>query len=481
MSATRSVEASGHFRIPEIRASLPGILRISNHGEATLDITYLSPEIGLGMAMWEKFSGEQHAFVGPIIGDIQVNGEYNTASLQNCQIIKSSFRFNQIGISVSLIFRAHLCLIGAKIDDDTGVSFSEIDFSVDGIDEWIGSRIDVKPTPGNNDLPPRVSIDYEPPRPIIVHLENGMNMEFYVRWTTPSLPAVNKAEITQSWCIRLKSAEPRPWRIYLGVVSKIQNFLYFALDQVTQLKFVRGYSHKYEYTEWTGSRVMKPIDIYYKPLFIAPGDVTIQRSCMLFTYSSIENDLEGVLNRWIVEHARHDSSFNLYFYVKSGIYLYLETRFLSLVQGIESLHRNMHKSTQMPQDEFNALVENIVKSVPEQHKSWIENKLKYANEISLRRRLVDMMRKFGDLYGGKSEINELSQSIVTARNYLTHHDDSLKEKSATGQDLFVLHEKLEVLFQLQLLILAGIDVADICKIAKNNVNMLTKLGRESRP
>ena len=481
MSTTRNIEASGQFRIPEVSVSLPGILRISNHGEATLDITYLSPEIGLGMAIWEKLSREQHAFVGPIIGDIQVNGEYNVASLQNCHLIKSNLRFAQPGISISLIYRAQFCLIGAKIDGDMEVSFSEIDFSVDGIDEWIGSGIDVKSTLGNNDQLPRVLIDYKPPRPIKFHLENGMDMEFCAHCTTPSLPAVNKVQITQNWYIRLKSAEPRTLENFLSVVSKIQNFLYFALDQITQLKFVRGYSHEYEYKEIhgvDGSRAMKPIDIYYKPLFIAPGDVTIQRFCMLFTYGSMENGLEEVLNRWIMEHARHDSSFNLYFYVKSGIYLYLETQFLSLVQGIESVHRNMYKSPRMPQDEFDDIVENIVKSVPEKHRSWIENKLKYANEISLRRRLVDMMSEFGDLYGGKSEMNELSQSIVTARNYLTHHDDSLKEKSATGQDLLVLREKLEVLFQLQMLLLTGMDVADIHKIAKS-AKILRKFGKES--
>ena len=475
MSTTRSIEASGQFRIPEVSVSLPGILRISNHGEVTLSITYLSPRIDSIMMKWALSYEEKHLFVKLVLGEVQVNGEYSIARLRNCQCIKSNIQFDQFGMSMSLIYRAQFCLIGAKIDDNTEVSFSEIDFSVNGIDEWIGSRIDVKSIPENDNQLSGVSIDYKPPRPIIVHLENDMNMEFCVRWTTPSLPAVNKAQITQSWYIRLKSAEPRTLETFLGIVSKIQNFLYFALDQITQFKFVRGYK---EPRETDGSSAMKPIDIYYKPLFVAADGATIQRFRMLFTYGEIKDNLGEILNRWIVEHTRHDSSFSLYFYVKSGIYLHLETQFLSLVQGIESMHRNMYKSTQMPQDEFDDIVENIVKSVPEKHRLWIENKLKYANEISLRRRLVDMMSKFGDLYGGRSEIKELSQSIVTARNYLTHHDDSLKKKSAMGQDLLVLREKLGVLFQLQMLLLAGIDVVDIHKIAEN-ANILRKLGKKS--
>lgn len=462
MKMANPIEASGYFYLPEMPAEkMLGTLRISIHGEITLDITYLSSNID-----WKKkifgVMPEKGAYMESIVGDVkieesiagdaEIKRDYDVVSLQRCRctewgIISGDF---DSGMSISLTFLAQICFIGAKYDTGADASFSKIVFSVEGINEWIGSGIAVRPIPRGNNPLAGISVNYTPPEPIEIHLYNGMNLQFHARWSGPILgQVVSKVEISQHWSVHLICEEPHSVDSLLNVVSRIRNFLYFAMDKITYLKFIRGYSPAHKVIYGANRKTeLKTISVHYKSSPMEPEEIKTPWYHMLFPYSWVRCDLEKLLNQWLIEHERHDSAFNLYFDVRSGIYLQSETRFLSLVQSIESLHRKMCRDATSS-----------------------------ANEIPLRHRLTSMLGEFADLYGEKKKRKTLIKSIIATRNYLTHRDDEMKGKSAKGQDLFVLHEKLEALFQLQILRLIGMDSATIFKIVENNRSIQGKLGR----
>ena len=450
MKMTSPIESSGYFHIPEMATErLPGTLRISIHGEVTLDITYLSPKIDPGKLIF-GVNPKEGEYVESIVGDVEIGRKYDAVSMRRCRCIKwhSSFDISGGG-SISLTFLVQICFIGAKYYMDTEVSFSEIAFSVKGINEWIGSRVSVMPISKGNNPMSGVSIICTPPDPIKIHLYNGIQLEFHARWSGPLSSFVHKAEISQYWFARLICEKARPVEDLLDIVSRIRNFLYFAIDEITYLEFVHGYSSTHNIVYGTDQKAeMKKIKIYYKSSPVAPMETKSSWYHMIFSYGLIRCSMERLINNWLIENERHHSSFNLYFDVRAGVYLHLETRFLSLAQGIESLHRRMRK-----------------------------DKTKSKNEIPLRYRLKSMLKEFSRFYGEEEEREELAQSIVATRNYLTHYDDDLKEESAKGQDLLSLHEKLEVLFQLQILRLIGMDSDTISEIVENSRNILGKLGR----
>lgn len=451
MKMTNPIESSGYFYIPEMATEkLPGTLRISTHGEVTLDITYLSPKVDPRKIIF-GVNPKEGEYVESIIGDIERGRKYDVVSMRRCRCIKwhSSFDLSGGGMSISLTFLAQICFIGAKYYTDTEVSFSEIAFSVKGINEWIGSRVAVMPISKGNNPMSGISVTCTPPDPIKIHLYNDMQLEFHARWSGPLSSFVHKAEISQYWFARLICNKTRPVEELLDIVSRIRNFLYFAIDEITYLEFIHGYSSAHKIIYGTDRKTeMKTIKIYYKSSPVAPTEAKSPWYHMTFSYGLIECSMERLINNWLIENERHHSSFNLYFDVRSGVYLHLETRFLSLVQGIEALHRKMRKGT-----------------------------VKSKNEIPLRYRLNSMLKEFSRFYGEKEEREEIAQSIVATRNYLTHYDDDLEEKSAKGQDLLSLHEKLEALFQLQILRLIGMDSNTISEIVENNRNILGKLGR----
>lgn len=122
-----------------------------------------------------------------------------------------------------------------------------------------------------------------------------------------------------------------------------------------------------------------PIAVYYESTPVSEGRPKLHWHNMLFRYGHIANQFEPILNNWLSNYEISAPAFNLYFASKSGVHKYLDGRFLSLAQGIETLHRRNSQETFMPEGEFDQLIETIVKGCPAERREWLSKKLVYAN------------------------------------------------------------------------------------------------------
>lgn len=303
-------------------------------------------------------------------------------------------------------------------------------------------------------------------------------MKFGFRWTFSDLLSITEASITQKASISLISTELRPLDDFISLVFKLHNFLCFAIDKTVSLDSVTAYSTELTQKLDNGSTYKQPIKVYYQSAPDSETKSKIHGHDMLFLYGSVANDLEEILNRWLKNHQTSEPAFNLYFASKSGAYKYLDGNFLSLVQGIETLHRRNSQETSMPEEEFRNLVDTILQSVSADKEELIKEKLKYANELSLRKRLRKMIEPFERFFGGKDERRSFISKVVSTRNYLTHYDSELASKAARGRDLWMLYLKLEALFQLHFLRLVGIKDKSVSTIVEGNRALRDKLGIE---
>lgn len=489
-----SIEATGFFYMPsDEERILPGILRISPDGEITLEITQLAsiwdiadeaPALGappLGIS-----SKEAHHVIDLISGIAKINGYSKYVALQNCHYTHWNIQVSG-GVSTSTL-RAQYAFIGAPYRTAEEISFSEIRFSIEGIDEWVGiSGISVDHAFGRDNRKPEFAINYTPPQPIDFRLPNDMDMELSVQSTVPFGTNETSAKISQEWYVSLKSQCERRLDDFLGVVFKIRNFLCFAMNQNTTLTYVLGGSSKQvdvypaNLHRKDEKIIERPIDIYFRHSLISPARSAISRRRMFFSYTMIKNDMENIINRWLEEYDRHTPAFNLYFHAVFGGDTNLTNRFLSLVRGIESLHRgeSLYRGTfdgkRLPQDEFDALLKLIVDHAPREYKSMVRDKLKYANEVGLSRRIKDIARNFTDIFGGSREVEKFVRSVAATRNYLTHYDESLESEASKDGDLLALCGKIEVLFQLYFLKLIGMDNSKIRHIAENSESIRLKM------
>ena len=197
----------------------------------------------------------------------------------------------------------------------------------------------------------------------------------------------------------------------------------------------------------------------------------------LIPFEAIAHKIQEYLPRWLEHYQEYEPTFNLYFTVATNRYMHLEGSFLFLVHGIESLHRRSSPETRMSKEEFNTLLDTILQSTPDQWKELVRMNLNYANEISLQRRIRQMIAPFSDLFGNVSARSKFTNQVATTRNYLTHYDHRSKEEAVTEpQELLQLRYKLEALVQLHLLQLLGLEDGHIRALADRYPPLQRKLG-----
>ena len=474
MRLPEPIEEHGFFWLPEdAENQVPGILRISESGDVTLEVICFSdPDFGpyvfkehrLGDAPEEDIIASIDRIVGIIDGGL--------ITLDDC--FYGDPIGHWLGETPTSIIHAHFAFIGYHFGEGEDVTLSRLTFSVEGLDDWLSiSGIHMDHVYDGRELGTSI-IHFRPPKEIVLNLPDGIELRFtFQAFATGRIfSPITEAGIRQKAYISLTSKRLRPINDFLELAFKLQNFLSFAIDETVSLDSVVGYM-----TQEKGGYEAST-QVYYQSLPYSETKPKIHGRNMLFLYGNVESELEDILDGWLKNYKTSEPAFNLYFTSKSGAHKYLDGNFLSLVQGIETLHRRNSQETPMPEDEFSNLVDAMLRNVPDDKKELMKGRLKYANELSLRNRLREMIKPFEKFFGDNDERRSFIDKVVSTRNYLTHYDSELVSKAASGNDLWMLYTKLEALFQLHFLRLIGIKDESISAIVEGNFALRNKLGIE---
>ena len=182
--------------------------------------------------------------------------------------------------------------------------------------------------------------------------------------------------------------------------------------------------------------------------------------------------LERIINKWIESYEDYRNAFDLYFLAQLKPQLSLEVKFLTLAQGLEVYHRRLFSDDAPEMGEvklkYKKLVQDLIKQYPDgEDKKWLEGKIEHLNEVSLGKRIKELINPFKEIFGNSKERGKLARKISVTRNYLTHYNPDLESEAAEGEDLHVLSLKMELLFELHFLKLTGFTPEKIKSIADN--------------
>ena len=452
MRLPEPIEKRGFFWLPaDPDDRLPGILRISDSGEVKLEVSgvfgdpsFVFHNMGLGSS--PPANGERPN-LERIVGFVEKDGP---VTLDVC--FRQGGSINFTGALSHSIYNAEIAFIGGDYETGEDLAFSELCLSVEGLTEWLSIigiciRSDLEQGSG--------SIRYHTPEAISLRLSDEIELTFSFTIAPPSQSILTtNATVSQTSHMTLKSKAPQPIGYFSPSVFKLCNFISLAIDQPVSKNSVIGYmGQKNEFSEKSQS----PVRVYYQARSHAEIKPEIRPYEILFPYEHIACQSEQTLSKWLESYEAFEPALNLYFASRSNASQYLDVRFLHLAQAAETLHRRSCQDTAMPEDEFKELCISMLEVCPQARKKWIEGKLKYANELSLRQRIKAMVKPFRSWFGNKKETESFITKVVDTRNYFTHYDSSLATKAASGEDLWKLCQKLEALFQLHLLVLVGID------------------------
>lgn len=451
----------GYFWLPDTpEKKIPGTLSIQDGGRIELEIVgHFHNDI--------KSIHEENTF-DRIVGEIEHDG-YIT--LDHCFYLQKNMPFGN-SISKSTL-HVHRALSGVAYDKDEDITFNSVSFSMDCLDEWIHiSGFSVETV-----LEYYVTtIRYIPPEKTSFSLTNGMELEIGFSHTFPSSGVnITEAKITQKAYFNLKSEELRPLDDFVKIIYRLTHFICFATDEIVSIKNLKAKSSNIQREISAEKKVSIPIPLYYQSLPFSEKVAKKTWNSMLFTFKAIEANAQNIFNTWIGAYDTLSPAFNLYFSTKSNTKKYLEEQFLGLIQGLETYHRRSSHETLMEQDKFDVLVTEIKSHCSTEYLEWLDGRLKYGNEISLKTRLRRIIKPFHKELGNSNNRERFLQQIVDTRNYFTHYDVTLKDKAAQGEELWRLCETLEVLFQLHFLKLIGLSDEEINTIVSKSYSLQTKL------
>lgn len=454
---------SGYFWLPSnSEKRIPGTLVIKDGGNIELEVVGLFDDSidGLNRAMNGAGTLER------IVGHVEMHG---LVTLDDCFYKNRNISFG--GISKSTI-HANKVFLGVTYEENEIILFNHLQFSVEGIDEWVGrSGIKVEHQFENK----TASITYNPPEEVTLNLNNGMKLQVTFTWTLPGFPSQKEAKITQKTYFKLSSDQACSLNDFISAAYKITTLLGFAIDKTVCIEKVTATSEAIQQDIGNEKTALVPISIYYPSLPFAKNRPKIDWHRMLFRFGQIQNDVERIVNNWFDAYDEIDPALNLYFSTKTGAHKYLDGKFLALAQGLETYHRRTSKMKLMDEDAFEKLTSALIEQCPEEDREWLSGRLRYGNEVSLSRRIKSIIEPFKELLGTSKERNKLIRAIVDTRNYLTHYDQSLETVAVKGKELYMLCLKMEAIFQLHLLQILGFTQSEVKSVFENSHELQQKL------
>jgi len=180
---------------------------------------------------------------------------------------------------------------------------------------------------------------------------------------------------------------------------------------------------------------------------------------MLFRYGDLPNGFRAGLGRWCGHAAslvQARQLYNLAVYAPNTI----ESRFLLLTRAVESFHRARYCDRLLGADEFSELEASLRvvidgSGLPKRARSAFSGKLKWMNQVSLRRRLQDLVRDNREALRQRDGWHRgLESEVADARNDLTHGD---VQRPVDPERLIPMSRRLEFLLEILFLREIGID------------------------
>ena len=464
MRLAESIETTGIFWLPERPdARLSGVLKVSESGEVTVDLTgtFGNPLVApdrlafAATSIMEEETGDPDRVVGTV-------SQGGRVTLDGCLWQNTSFSFPG-GVSTSTI-HARMGFAGVEYEEQEEPLFSEFSFSIEGLDSWLWFPVlDLERSPTRREG----LIRYKLPDDITLGLTSDVELSFRFNLHSAgvSLP-ITEITVQQTVDVLVKTEDPQPVDYFSSHAFKLCNFLTLALDQTVSIQSMTGYVDE-ESTD--GQNHRRPVKVYAQFAPRPEREPTIRWDRALFRYPDVASLFDVMIDRWFEDYETFEPAFNLYFSLRAEPSQFMETKILWLTQALETLHRRSSDKTEMEEGEFTLLKESILQTCPLDRREWLNNRLQYANELSLRNRLRALIEPFERWFGDRRTSRPFVNMACDTRNYLTHYDEATtRDRATTADEMFGLYMKLEALFQLHLLSLIGIDGSTIDSIVLGN-------------
>jgi hypothetical protein len=369
--------------------------------------------------------------------------------------------FNSPGFPVSK-YGPHIVLVGALYEPGEEVRFEAVTIRFSDLDVWAATSGFKQDLRFNEDRTSAAGIDvtFTPPESVDVVLDDDTTLSVTWSFTWGGMTRVTtESSITQRAQFRVAFARGATIPETLGYVFQLRNFLSLGVGRPIQLLAVTGIHAP------TGEGAEQghpaPVEVLYRVIGRLEGPQGREPMLdeLLFSLGEVLPRKEEIFRSWFERQDVVGPVFNRYFYVVHNRTMAREIQFESYVRALETYDRRSSNSTQIPADEHDARMAEIVASIPEAHREWVLDELRFSNEPKLAARLKATLKRCPTvskrLIGNSDARGSFVRKVAVTRNYEVHLDPDNEAEAATGVALVILVYQLRVLVETTLLLDLG--------------------------
>ncbi|SOT38488.1 HEPN domain-containing protein [Burkholderia cenocepacia] len=403
------------------------------------------------------YGDETHSY--PVIHGTTVQSQYVT--LLKTLRTGNNLSFGPAGLRQPEKLVSSWVIVGAHVDDQT--LYSEIRVRIPGLQMWL-CRSGVEQTILHKTQGKAAGVVYridamEEERHEISSLQTvlgwGIDRHFSGDLTT------NISVITSA-CLRIQSEKPQPLDWFFEQLGKA----------TTLLAFLAGSPMAPDQISAKVAEVDIEVDVLVA-LREAKYCIHKKISDFYMLRSSMEIDLGIVFSKWYEIYDTIAMPSQLALSVLSSEDLWLHIEFLSLMQALEGFHRATMTGLYTSEEAYESIKKTLSNSIPNtvgsDHKEALKSRIRYGNEISLRKRLDALISRL-DLPLRKQILGNdgvVPRSWVVTRNYYTHWDNESRDHILDGVEMHRAGVRMRHLLRALYLDFVGIPQTAIAKALVN--------------
>lgn len=443
------VNFAGDWWLPsDANRKIPGTLAWSKN-KATLELHDSFTPLRSGPLF-------QSAQTQPVIHGATTDG--NAISVLEALWSHGTMGFGGAGTMRPECFTSHLVAIGAHVDSQT--RFLRLRARIPGLPTWLGEsgvqQIIVTPTPEH----PDTVIDYRIGRNAVERVEiPGIRatLGWGVGWSTGG-SVLTTVTIASFGYLEITPDQPQTLDWYFEQLGKATTLLAFLAGAPMKADEV---SAKVTETEAEVSVLAAWNNPGYCP-YSNPNEFFMPRRAM-------GAPLDAVFRKWFDLYASVAMPSQLALSVLSSDGPWIHVQFLLLMQALEGFHRAVADGAYMPPDDYESVRQALTAAIPAlvgtNHRDALKSRIKYGNELSLRKRLDDLAGRLDAplrtrIFGDTATV---PQKWIATRNYYTHWDEASRDDALDTPSMYYASVRLRHFLCVLYLDYVGIPQTAIAK------------------
>jgi hypothetical protein len=355
-------------------------------------------------------------------------------------------------------FRVSACVLGLHlVDEDVPVVTSGV-LSYAGVGDWLRAPTQIRLTEE------AIVISHPTRTPFLV--------DFCVRATKArvGLRVVSRLQLAPSGRhsasrdepqVSIHLNEPASLAWFVDIANRFENFLSLCLGTSAQRRAVQVITGEGQ-EGWLVQRLRGKVE---RP------DLQSWVQCTA-------SQLAQSMTAWLSMPPEFRPLENLIYGTIRNSSMFVETEFLSLAQGLESLHRLTDSGTLTDKLTFKTILKALLQSIRSVCKNSaladrISDAIRYANEPSFKNRIESLIARISPEHARilLGDARKFEQALRTTRNFFTH--PGIPKKTgvlASPKDIFLFNQKLHAFLRMLMLLYVGFPEDAIFEALRHQSN-----------